>query len=759
MPELPLNQVLAGDCREILKTLPDDSFDSLVTDPPAGISFMLRNWDTFKPSSDSKKRLLQTSDDGEPPEGEEAADEEESTQGRAELAAFQDFLAGVMKDVYRVMKPGAYGLVWALPRTSHHTAMALERAGFELKQPILHCFGCLSSDSEILTERGWEQSQTLVEGVLAMCYDVDRGTYSWQPIQKVYHYPYEDIAYRLRGDHTDQIVSRGHRCLVERDGVITVEVAEHLAEERELCIPVLEDVQGLLQALPVPRLRPSASRENLFGGVLGDLPESAFSASVAPTSYLPCMQAGVLPEVTSISAPGQVLFTQVPGHRPSEAARRAGTLEACGQAWASGLDGREPGQRFCQDVWSIESSMEGGSDALLQARRLRFSEVCSMPAGLQGNGSEGWVRRGASADSSSSSWSMSYESGVRSPHQPQPDGQPTGELDAVRHESRSQAVRASRYTRTDLVRIEPIQYSGYVWCVKVPTGAFVARRNGKAFVTGNSGFPKSHNVYKHLLKDPNVPPEVAERWKGYGTALKPAVEVWWLIRKPIDGTIIQNILKHGTGGLNIGDSRVPHANEADLEAHKAQVKAIKEKGGSMGNSWKNSSDLANANDVDERGRWPADLILSHSPDCRDSTCSQDCPVGILSKVEGSDRYFKVFTPDVRVPFFYTGKIKTSERKKGLEAVPFLNNHPTAKASKLMEYLVKLVTPEGGAVLDPFAGSGSTLVAAAELDFNFVGIEQSEDYLPIINERIRVAVEEAEIRRTESDCFALMMEGG
>jgi site-specific DNA-methyltransferase (adenine-specific) len=113
-----------------------------------------------------------------------------------------------------------------------------------------------------------------------------------------------------------------------------------------------------------------------------------------------------------------------------------------------------------------------------------------------------------------------------------------------------------------------------------------------------SGFPKSHNL-------PG----------GLGTALKPAHELWFLVRKPLEGTIAQNFAKYGTGVLNIDACRIAHASASDRVAHDAQVQAIKARGGSMENSWKNSSDLAGANDVNDAGRWPPNLMLTHDAGC------------------------------------------------------------------------------------------------------------------------------------------------
>lgn len=95
-----------GDCKEHLRALESDSLDALVTDPPAGISFMGKAWDSYE-----------------------------------SLQHFQDDLTAVFRETLRILKPGAHGLVWALPKTSHYTAMALTHAGFEIRDMVLHLFG------------------------------------------------------------------------------------------------------------------------------------------------------------------------------------------------------------------------------------------------------------------------------------------------------------------------------------------------------------------------------------------------------------------------------------------------------------------------------------------------------------------------------------------------------------------------------------------------------------------------------------------
>jgi DNA modification methylase len=463
-PLLDRQQVVFGDCREVLKSYPDNHFDSLVTDPPSGIKFLGLDWDTFKPS-----------------------ESEENIEGRAELLAFQNFLVAVFREVFRVLKPGGFGLVWALPRTSHHTKMALERSGFEIRDTLYHAFG---------------------------------------------------------------------------------------------------------------------------------------------------------------------------------------------QGYKKGTD--------------VSKEFEESGD----------------------------------------------------------------------HEN-------------------------------------------------------------------------AEKWVGYHTGMKPAIEEWVLVRKPIDGTIIENILEYGTGAINIDDSRVfTDWDEPDRpdtwkkSGHSAKPEASKV-----------AAPPGTGINCHPLGRWPADFILSHSPECKrvgtkvikgdprgdckgtrpggfyspgsDSgdgkpnayvygdqkipvyECIQGCPVGILDKQSGllksgmsnvrkqpspyweggavtgkqevaygdsggASRFFKVFEPEYESNFIYQAKPSPTEKNADLDE-GLVNEHKTVKSLKLMTYLVRLVTPADGKTLDPFAGSGTTLVAAAELGFGFLGIEKDEKTWPVLKSRVTNVLQRIEDVRDMEEAANLVFE--
>jgi DNA modification methylase len=230
----------------------------------------------------------------------------------------------------------------------------------------------------------------------------------------------------------------------------------------------------------------------------------------------------------------------------------------------------------------------------------------------------------------------------------------------------------------------------------------------------------------------------AKQWDGWGTALKPTVEPIVMARKPVEGTVAANVLKWGTGGLNIDGSRIS-ANGDNLEGGKrgGTDNEVYSKG--LGDSSGKSSALD--------GRWPANIILDpYTAELLDEQSGQiritegGQNIGSFNfapgqNTNGNKRVQGKVSMGGASRFFYVAKASKRDRNEGLEAS---NSHPTVKPTTLMEYLIKLVTPPGGLVLDPFTGSGSTGKAAILQGFDFIGIEMTEEYLPIIEGRLKHA---------------------
>jgi DNA modification methylase len=271
----------------------------------------------------------------------------------------------------------------------------------------------------------------------------------------------------------------------------------------------------------------------------------------------------------------------------------------------------------------------------------------------------------------------------------------------------------------------------------------------------------------------------AQQWQGWGTALKPAFEPVIVARKPIEGTVANNVLKWGTGGLNIGGSRIgsdgggTQCSQRDKEGNcTGHQEANNSLGGGVMRHGSNTIS----------GRWPANIILDpYTAELLDEQSGETKSGNIKphasknsSTIYGNGSGFQ---PDITGShigdsggasrFFYVAKASKRDRNEGLEKLldttaadmvdrepdsagmnspragagrtsGAKNFHPTVKPTSLMEYLIKLVTPPQGIVLDPFTGSGSTGKAAILQGFDFIGIEMTEEYLPIIEGRLKHA---------------------
>lgn len=265
-----------------------------------------------------------------------------------------------------------------------------------------------------------------------------------------------------------------------------------------------------------------------------------------------------------------------------------------------------------------------------------------------------------------------------------------------------------------------------------------------------SGFPKSLNIGKQ---------DGCEQWAGWGTALKPAHEPIVLARKPLDGTVANNVLVHGTGGINIDGCRVageptPINRLDNWSGFGQEIKPKYEQ------------------EINTQGRFPANLIHDGSDEVLElfpETAGGARPAKATKRTgehyEGgwgpiSDGERIGFIGGSAARFFYCAKANKTDRNEGLDGfqpkrdadriaddgvgganprnrsnTEKVNHHPTVKPTDLMRYLCRLITPPNGIVLDPFTGSGSTGKAALLEGFTFLGVEQSEEYLRIAQARI------------------------
>jgi site-specific DNA-methyltransferase (adenine-specific) len=277
---------------------------------------------------------------------------------------------------------------------------------------------------------------------------------------------------------------------------------------------------------------------------------------------------------------------------------------------------------------------------------------------------------------------------------------------------------------------------------------FVGRDNLKSLresgaLSGPGGYsrPWMHDPDKveaaHHLTAPATPEAAA--WNGWGTALKPAYEPIVVARKPLVGTVAENVLTHGTGALNIDATRIG-VTDTDYAQNFSGARGHAE------NRERASEYGMTAGTKPASGRWPANVALDETAAAmldqqsgwqKDGTAVRHRGVtsngvtGWGKRPEG--------TPDVSYNgaggasrFFYTAKASRHDRNQGALAN---NTHPTVKPTELMRWLIRLVTPPGGIILDPFGGSGSTGVAARAENVRCILIEREPEYLNIIRDRL------------------------
>ncbi len=701
---------------------------------------------------------------------------------------FQDWCRLWATECLRVLKPGGHLLAFGGTRTWHRLACAVEDAGFEVRDSIAWLYGCLSDDTEILTSEGWVRYDRAKEGQHALAFDTATGALAWQAIQHVHRYPYAGEMVRLHSEHTDQLLTPNHRVVLD-------------AESR---LPYASDVCDLRDAMVEAERMGQADR-------------------------------------------GALLLSAV-----QRSAARPGVGEARAQG-SGGVDRREPGVLPREDDRAEEPRMEGRRYRVQEARELCRGALRASAGMGATDGTQGRVHHGAPATDGRPLRVPAYPAGSHQPREPRPQGQPTGEPDPLAHEPGAQALRVGedgggRLLPSTGVTADVVDYAGVVWCITVPHGAFIARRNGLIFATGNSGFPKSLDVSKaidkgghlrdargrefqawlrqyltpqqvnaatdtnmghHLTTHPTQPavatadlfdllrpllPDVPERierlvaertgltwedyqrraitgkhlasvvtgdagmtvrgegkdrrdipntdeaaqWAGWGTALKPAFEPVVVARKPLSGTVAANVLAHGTGALNIDGCRVTGAT--GLQRPERRGKG--ETGG-----WANYEQAPGQYGTpDGLGRWPANVVLD-GPQAealdeqsgeRPGFATQNFDGTTAGKAEGwgnigaigGERREGFNDTGGASRFFYVAKADATER-------PRVNGtaHPTVKPLSLMRWLVRLVTPPCGTVLEPFAGSGTTVEACIVEGFQCIAIEKGEEYLPLIMQRI------------------------
>jgi DNA modification methylase len=267
-------------------------------------------------------------------------------------------------------------------------------------------------------------------------------------------------------------------------------------------------------------------------------------------------------------------------------------------------------------------------------------------------------------------------------------------------------------------------------------------------VGGNALTPTKEKGGTYVTGAPNSPPgdlqrtvagsDEARGWEGWNTNLKPAWEPILIFRKPLDGAIVENIRKWGCGAINIDGCRIftdwqepdrPDTWKASGHTRKPEAKKI-------------AAPPGRGIQLHPLGRYPANVVFVEAG-------RLGCPVGELEDQKTDlKRYFNVFP----VPFMYEGKVAAKEATLDGQIE---NNHNTKKPLALMKWLVRLVCPKDGIVLDPYCGSGTTLHAAVEEGMRWTGIERDPASAKTAQERVSLVLEEALADREDRETFMAM----
>jgi DNA modification methylase len=390
------------------------------------------------------------------------------------------------------------------------------------------------------------------------------------------------------------------------------------------------------------------------------------------------------------------------------------------------------------NVWRKQSCLERWNNIQKTERELQRCKVCEMSKRVSINGEERWICNGTQTCNGTALREMFEQSGSCPSYRPQSKQQQDRESNAIQEQCRTQENR-----------------------------------------------------------------EVIEYWNKFGTALKPSFEPIIVARKPFKGSLVDNVIEYGVGGINIDECRVeyekttnPATNPLYRQQNADKYKQVQ--GGELSNgavSW-----TSGKNGVSEMGRFPANTILTYDENDFDEVCGgfPDTNGGkrhnTTKRIEEGTSYYRdkefVFNRNEyndsgsASRYFYCAKASKRDRDEGLDEFEEVdggsyqfrqdgsldgkiparkNTHPTVKPTELMQYLVRLVTPNNGIVLDPFNGSGSTGKAVMyenkerNKNYKYIGIELTEEYLPIAKARIEYVcnlIEEEKTKDKQLNLFDL-----
>lgn len=750
-------KIYNGDMLDMLQVIKPESIDAIVCDPPYELGFMNKSWDST---------------------------------GIA-------FKKETWQNCFDVLKPGGYLLAFGGSRTYHRIACAIEDAGFEIRDCVMYLYGCLSNDTEILTSNGWKNSETIRKDDFIYSLDLGKNIILKNKVQNVFKYDYEGEMVNLKNENTDQLLTPNHHCIVMDKIKTRIKNETKYYKNNEswyykdawkirsqaVTLPLASNYDGNIEI------------GNLFAELLGwIISEGTYHKD---TNAISITQSSVnekyVKRIRYILGKLNIKYSEYSRVRTYKERKYVEYDFYIGGSSAEIVNKIKqliPNKKL---VWGLLDLSLTNKEFLLKGlccgdgakanNRFGFSafyqkdleQLEIFQALLHLTNKKGWIN------------TKKYCCSIHS--------NPNTELQGKHNKDRF------------------VKYDGkYVWCIETEIGNFIARRNGKIFITGNSGFLKSCNIGLAIDKKNGVESEVVgvgksgcnsrayqsektttagnydikksqNEWQGWGTCLKPAYEPIIVARKPFKGSVVDNIIKYRVGGLNIDECRIENTNADNYDLEKRQVsKAV----GSNNDGWflDKMRNYSGKHGVVDNGRFPANVITDGSEEVakgmpnttstpRTPTTSGTGGIGKVTNFQRGSETSNFNDSGSAMRYFYSAKASKKDRDEGLDNLndgllrrvrpdkdddkptglnkdprfaPVIrkNIHPTCKPTELMQYLVRLVSPKGATILDPFMGSGSTGKAVMfenrerDANYKFIGIELTDEYLPIAQARIEYA---------------------
>lgn len=725
-----------GDMLDMLQVIEPESIDAIVCDPPYELGFMNKSWDST---------------------------------GIA-------FKKETWENCLKVLKPGGYLLAFGGSRTYHRIACAIEDAGFEIRDCVMYLYGCYSSDTQVLTNEGWKYFYELNKTEKVLQWDKDNDKLSWVKPLNYFEYNIDDELVLLKNRHTEQLITKNHKvvCDIKKDHKQYHNKYDYIEAQRILKsdfvkLPLASYYYGSLHY----------KYAYIIGWFLTDAWIHKDGKAVCFSQSKKDKLIKLKNELERLKEKGLCKYSEYIKKAKKENQQEEHSFYVTGKI-ANYLINEFPNREFKEEFIELDKEskdklLEGLMDGDGSYRENSYSRTFWSKKDFRNNILSAMLTTMGYRNY------ISYSEGHK------------GVVFNTKHQTTEIQYKHKK---------ENVKYSGKVYCLQTETGAFVVRRKGKPFISGNSGFPKSMNIGLAIDKKNGVESEVVgigksgcnsrayqsekpttagnydikksqNEWQGWGTCLKPAYEPIIVARKSFKGSVVDNIIKYRVGGLNIDECKVGETGGIK------KVNIIKNSGSEICRFGCDGDKIETG-----EGRFPANVITDGSEEVAKgmpNTTSQYNPEGKHQNEinrENEDILKYGYKQRIETGFndsgsamryFYSAKASKKDRDEGLDAfqdktfhsvlnqkngsgdrldgakTPIRKNiHPTCKPTELMQYLVRLVSPKGATILDPFMGSGSTGKAVMfenrerDANYKFIGIELTDEYLPIAQARIEYA---------------------